>query len=42
VSKAASRTDWQQGAKRAAVEFIRIHDSEAGLAWTRHWPFCGV
>src|SRR6185437_4543901 len=35
MSKAASRMDWQRGAKRAAVELIPIDDAEAALRFCR-------
>ena len=35
MSKTASRMDWQQGAKRSAVEFIPIDDAEAALRFCR-------
>jgi glycosyltransferase involved in cell wall biosynthesis len=35
VSKAASCTDWQQAAKRTAVELIPIDDAEAALRFCR-------
>jgi glycosyltransferase involved in cell wall biosynthesis len=35
MSKAASRMDWQRGAKRAAVELIPIDDAEGALRFCR-------
>jgi glycosyltransferase involved in cell wall biosynthesis len=35
VNKAASRTDWQESAKRTAIEVIPIDDAEAALRFCR-------